>query len=142
MMDKIVEYSVRFAVPQSKLSQHQKNFEALIHKLVNTNSSMKNTDIVSIKRLWDARDHNSHLGRYLPKEDGRDDLALFYFSKGANYATLTTTNSITSEDMIKMIINKIGTYKIILELKIIKLSWQRVKVESKLSGTGEGFRIN
>jgi glutamate N-acetyltransferase/amino-acid N-acetyltransferase len=30
-------------------------------------------------------------------EDGRDDLVLFYFSKGANYASLTTTNSITSE---------------------------------------------
>ena len=30
-------------------------------------------------------------------KDGRDDLALFYFSKGANYATLTTTSSITSE---------------------------------------------
>ena len=29
--------------------------------------------------------------------DGRDDLALFYFSKGANYATLTTTSTITSE---------------------------------------------
>ena len=29
--------------------------------------------------------------------DGRDDLALFYFSKGANYATLATSNSITSE---------------------------------------------
>ena len=29
--------------------------------------------------------------------DGRDDLALFYFTRGANYATLTTTNSITSE---------------------------------------------
>ena len=29
--------------------------------------------------------------------DGRDDLALFYFSRGANYATLTTTNSITAE---------------------------------------------
>ncbi len=29
--------------------------------------------------------------------DGRDDLALFYFSKGANYASLTTTNTITSE---------------------------------------------
>ena len=29
--------------------------------------------------------------------DGRDDLALFYFSKGANSATLTTTNSITAE---------------------------------------------
>ena len=28
---------------------------------------------------------------------GRDDLALFYFSKGANYATLTTSSSITSE---------------------------------------------
>ena len=28
---------------------------------------------------------------------GRDDVALFYFSKGANYATLTTNNSITSE---------------------------------------------
>ena len=30
-------------------------------------------------------------------KDGRDDLALFYFSKGANYATLTTSNTITSE---------------------------------------------
>ena len=30
-------------------------------------------------------------------KNGRDDLALFYFSKGANYATLTTSNSITSE---------------------------------------------
>ena len=30
-------------------------------------------------------------------KDGRDDLALFYFAKGANYATLTTNNSITSE---------------------------------------------
>jgi|TARA_B110000211_G_scaffold232567_1_gene296602 glutamate N-acetyltransferase/amino-acid N-acetyltransferase len=29
--------------------------------------------------------------------NGRDDLALFYFSKGANYATLTTSNTITSE---------------------------------------------
>ena len=29
--------------------------------------------------------------------DGRDDLALFYFTKGANYASITTTNSITSE---------------------------------------------
>ena len=30
-------------------------------------------------------------------DNGRDDLALFYFSKGANYASLTTSNSITSE---------------------------------------------
>ena len=26
-------------------------------------------------------------------DNGRDDLALFYFSKGANYATVSTTNS-------------------------------------------------
>ena len=29
--------------------------------------------------------------------DGRDDLTLFYFSKGANYATVTTSSSIISE---------------------------------------------
>ena len=29
--------------------------------------------------------------------NGRDDLALFYFSDGANYASVTTTSSITSE---------------------------------------------
>ena len=32
--------------------------------------------------------------------NGRDDLALFYFKEGANYATLTTTNSIVSETII------------------------------------------
>ena len=30
-------------------------------------------------------------------KNGRDDLALFYFKNGANYATVTTSNSITSE---------------------------------------------
>ena len=30
-------------------------------------------------------------------KNGRDDLALFYFKEGANYATLSTTNSIVSE---------------------------------------------
>ena len=30
-------------------------------------------------------------------KNGRDDLALFYFKDGANYATVTTSNSITSE---------------------------------------------
>ena len=29
--------------------------------------------------------------------NGRDDLALFYFSNGANYASVITSNSITSE---------------------------------------------
>jgi len=32
--------------------------------------------------------------------NGRDDLSLFYFGKGANYATVTTTNSIISETII------------------------------------------
>ena len=32
--------------------------------------------------------------------NGRDDLSLFYFSKGANYATVSTTNSIVSETII------------------------------------------
>jgi len=31
--------------------------------------------------------------------NGRDDLALFYFREGANYATLTTSNSIVSETL-------------------------------------------
>jgi glutamate N-acetyltransferase/amino-acid N-acetyltransferase len=31
--------------------------------------------------------------------DGRDDLALFYFKEGANYATVSTTSSITSESI-------------------------------------------
>ena len=33
-------------------------------------------------------------------DNGRDDLALFYFKEGANYATLSTTNSIVSETII------------------------------------------
>ena len=32
--------------------------------------------------------------------NGRDDLSFFYFKDGANYATVTTTNSITSESII------------------------------------------
>ena len=31
--------------------------------------------------------------------NGRDDLSLFYFKEGANYAMLTTTNSIVSESI-------------------------------------------
>ncbi len=31
--------------------------------------------------------------------DGRDDLSLFYFKNGANYATVTTSNSIVSESI-------------------------------------------
>ena len=67
-------------------------------------------------------------------EDGRDDLALFYFKEGANYATLTTTNSIDSETIswndktnkkvVKALLvntknaNKEVAAKVILELRI------------------------
>ena len=40
-------------------------------------------------------------------KNGRDDLALFYFKEGANYATLTTTNSIVSETISWNDINKV-----------------------------------
>ena len=33
-------------------------------------------------------------------DNGRDDLALFYFKEGANYATLTTSNTIVSETIL------------------------------------------
>ena len=33
-------------------------------------------------------------------ENGRDDLVLFYFKEGANYASLQTTNSIISETLV------------------------------------------
>ena len=33
-------------------------------------------------------------------DNGRDDMALFYFREGANYATLTTSNSIVSETIL------------------------------------------
>ena len=33
-------------------------------------------------------------------KNGRDDLSLFYFKEGANYASLQTTNSIISESLI------------------------------------------
>ena len=33
-------------------------------------------------------------------DNGRDDLTLFYFKEGANYASLITSNSITSETII------------------------------------------
>ena len=32
--------------------------------------------------------------------NGRDDLSLFYFKEGANYASLQTTNSIISESLV------------------------------------------
>ena len=31
--------------------------------------------------------------------NGRDDLSMFYFKNGANYATISTTNSIVSESI-------------------------------------------
>ncbi len=53
MLDKLIKYSVEFAVPISQANQHQKQFESILHKLVNTTPSMKKTEIVRIKKLKD-----------------------------------------------------------------------------------------
>ena len=45
--------------------------------------------------------------------DGRDDLALFYFTKGANYASLYTQSKIVSENFN---ISKSSAYKLFLDL--------------------------
>ena len=37
-------------------------------------------------------------------KDGRDDLALFYFTKGANYATLTTITALHPNSFLGIII--------------------------------------
>ena len=55
--------------------------------------------------------------------DGRDDLALFYFDKGANYATLTTSNSITSEYI---------TWNVFQ--KLLKVYWLIQKMQTRSQG--------
>ena len=74
--------------------------------------------------------------------DGRDDLTLFYFSKGANYATLTTSNTITSEfipwnnnshkKIIKgLLVNKkMPTHSQESKEKKVSIFWQKIYQES------------
>ena len=53
--------------------------------------------------------------------NGRDDLALFYFREGANYATLSTTNSIVSETITWNEKSNKKTVKALLVLSLIHI---------------------
>jgi len=66
-----------------------------IKNFLNEKSKLsKMGEFQSLKQIEGLEMSSISAGLY---EDGRDDLSLFYFTKGANYATLTTSNSITSE---------------------------------------------
>ena len=65
-----------------------------IKNFLNDKKLSKMGEFQSLKQIDGLEMASISAGLY---EDGRDDLALFYFTKGANYATLTTSNSITSE---------------------------------------------
>jgi len=62
--------------------------------LSNKNKLSKMGEFQSLKQIEGLEMASASADLY---RDGRDDIALFYFTKGANYATLTTSNSITSE---------------------------------------------
>ena len=51
MIEKIIKYEIKMSVPSSQVSSHQKKFENLLHKAINTAQGMKQTDIVSITML-------------------------------------------------------------------------------------------
>ena len=48
MIEKIIKYEIKMSVPSSQISTHQKRFENLLHKAINTGQSMKQTNIVSV----------------------------------------------------------------------------------------------
>jgi glutamate N-acetyltransferase / amino-acid N-acetyltransferase len=62
--------------------------------LSNKNKLSKMGEFQSLKQIEGLEMASASADLY---RDGRDDITLFYFTKGANYATLTTSNSITSE---------------------------------------------
>ena len=51
MIEKIIKYEVKVSVPSSQASQHLKKFENVIYKAINQGQGMKQTDVVSIKRI-------------------------------------------------------------------------------------------
>ena len=51
MIEKIIKYEIKMSVPSSQVSSHQKKFENLLHKAINTGHGMKQTDIVSITMM-------------------------------------------------------------------------------------------
>ena len=48
MLEKIKMYEIKMSVPSSQVSTHQKKFENLLHKAINTGQGMKQTNIVSV----------------------------------------------------------------------------------------------
>ena len=48
MIEKIIKYEVKVSVPSSQVSTHQKKFENILHKAINTGQGMKQTNIVSV----------------------------------------------------------------------------------------------
>ena len=48
MIEKIIKYEIKMSVPSSQISTHQKRFENLLHKAINTGQGMKQTNIVSV----------------------------------------------------------------------------------------------
>jgi hypothetical protein len=51
MIEKIIKYEIKMSVPSSQVSSHQKKFENLLHKAINTGQGMKQTNIVSVEML-------------------------------------------------------------------------------------------
>ena len=48
MIEKIIKYEVKVSVPSSQVSTHQKKFENVLHKAINTGQGIKQTNVVSI----------------------------------------------------------------------------------------------
>ena len=48
MIEKIIKYEIKMSVPSSQISTHQKKFENVLHKAINTGNGMKQTNIVSV----------------------------------------------------------------------------------------------
>ena len=48
MLEKIIKYEIKMSVPSSQVSTHQKKFENVLHKVINTGQGMKQTNIVSV----------------------------------------------------------------------------------------------
>jgi hypothetical protein len=48
MIEKIIKYEIKMSVPSSQVHSHQKKFENLLHKAINTGQGMKQTNVVSV----------------------------------------------------------------------------------------------
>ena len=48
MLEKIIKYEIKMSVPSSQVSSHQKKFENVLYKAINTGQGMKQTNIVSV----------------------------------------------------------------------------------------------